>query len=212
MRRNRLAKRLLTMALLITLAITLVNSLFLISAAPALADGIDPPISAKWGSFSGRFPVTVMITDCKRLNLRSSPALAGSWNIVAYPARGTELTATGRSGDFIQVQWQGKTLYGYAAYLTPINDTPLPVKPPITTYPPWELIPIMPTVPPLRPVTPVVPPIITIPSWPGYPSFPSYPTYPSFPGYPGNWPGNGHPGQWPGSPWGPGGPGAPTPY
>jgi hypothetical protein len=46
-------------------------------------------------------------------------------NIVASPTEGTVLTALGLSGDFVVVDYNGRELFGYAAYLTPVEgDSP----------------------------------------------------------------------------------------
>jgi hypothetical protein len=163
----------------------LVALLVMCVASTAFA-GIDPPIKDKWGSFSGRWPVTVQIVDCKRLNLRTTPSLAGNWNIAAYPPRGTTMKATGRVENFIQVEWNGRTLYGYAAYLVPINDVPV-YEPPVVVQPPIIVLP--PVYYPVFPATPIQPPQYPSSPWPQPPAYRPGQSYPPTTGYPA-WPTN----------------------
>ncbi|MDR1598698.1 MAG: hypothetical protein LBS11_02315 [Oscillospiraceae bacterium] len=159
------------------IALALLTATLMVGVIPAAADGIDPPIKEKWGYFSGRWPVTVEITDCKRLNLRTTPSLSGNWNIAAYPPRGTTMTATGRVEDFIQVLWNGRTLYGYAAYLKPINDVPIVTQqPPVVVQPPVIVKPPVVVQPPVY----YYPPTYQNPdqTWPQQPVYPTYPYRP----------------------------------
>ncbi|MDR1262133.1 MAG: hypothetical protein LBK46_01435 [Oscillospiraceae bacterium] len=146
-------------------ALALLIALIVLCVTPAMAE---PSISSKWGAFYGPWPVTVVITDCKRLNLRSTPQLGVSWNVVAYPPQGTQLTAVGREGNFVVLQYNGQTVYGYAAYLSPVKALPQPTPQP---QPPVVVVP-------WRPITP------TVPVYPPY-YRPQYPTQPQRPSRPG---------------------------
>jgi hypothetical protein len=161
-----------------TAAAALLMALLIMCAAPAMAE---PSISARWGGFDGPWPVQVVISDCKRLNLRSTPQLNVEWNIVAYPPSGTILTAIGRDGSFIVVQYNGIALYAYAAYLVPTKTLPAPTPPPQTYYPPIYTPPVY------RPPYYYRPPVYTPPTYPVYPTWPVKPSKPSKPHLPPWW-------------------------
>lgn len=95
----------------------------------------DPSFSKKWGKYNGGFPVTGVVTDCRRLNLRYSTSLSGTDNIATTVSRGAELKVLGLTGKFVQVEWEGNILYAYGSYVLPVSPAAAPTPTPVTyTY------------------------------------------------------------------------------
>ena len=128
--RHRIFKRTLVLVVVAVLFATALSAF-----AEESSGAKDPSFSKKWGKYAGGFPVTGVVTDCKRLNLRYSTSLSGTDNIATTVYNGAQLTVLGLTGKFVKVEWDGKILYAYGSYVMPVESAVSPTPTPVTyTY------------------------------------------------------------------------------
>lgn len=86
--------------------------------AVAFADYTEYSVGTMWPSSKRTFPRDVTVVNCDRLVIREYADFSA--REVLSATRGRHFTATGMSGNFIQVRLDDGTLaYGYGSYLQP---------------------------------------------------------------------------------------------